>query len=93
MANIEDTEIQNGHYEPGALLENGKWGVEFYSMGQVKVPAHHLWGSQTQRSLIHFSIGDDHMPIAAYYAYGCVKKSAAINERLGKLLKEVASES
>jgi fumarate hydratase, class II len=33
--------------------------VESDSMGEVKVPADHYWGAQTQRSLIHFSIGDD----------------------------------
>ena len=31
---------------------------------QVEVPAEHYWGAQTQRSLIHFSIGDDRMPKA-----------------------------
>ena len=35
-------------------------------------------GAQTQRSLIHFSIGDDHMPKAVYHAYGYVKKAAAL---------------
>jgi fumarate hydratase class II len=41
-------------------------------------PAEHYWGAQTQRSLIHFSIGDDHMPKAVYHAYGYVKKAAAL---------------
>lgn len=31
------------------------------SMGEIDVPANHYWGAQTQRSLIHFSIGDDRM--------------------------------
>jgi fumarate hydratase, class II len=65
--------------------------VEFDSMGQVKVPADRLWGAQTQRSLIHFSIGNDHMPIEVYHAYGYVKKAAAmVNESLGKLAKDKA---
>jgi len=34
------------------------------SLGEVDVPADHYWGAQTQRSLIHFSIGDDRMPKA-----------------------------
>jgi fumarate hydratase class II len=51
---------------------------EFDSMGDVDVPADRYWGSQTQRSLLHFSIGDDHMPKAVYHAYGVVKKAAAI---------------
>jgi fumarate hydratase, class II len=31
------------------------------SMGEIEVPADRYWGAQTQRSLIHFSIGDDRM--------------------------------
>ncbi|MFC5203750.1 class II fumarate hydratase [Streptomyces kaempferi] len=60
--------------------------MESDSMGWVEVPAEHYWGAQTQRSLIHFSIGDDHMPKAVYHAYGYVKKAAAIvNQRAGLL--------
>ncbi|HKA09885.1 MAG TPA: class II fumarate hydratase, partial [Candidatus Dormibacteraeota bacterium] len=56
------------------------------SMGAIDVPADRYWGAQTQRSLIHFSIGDDHMPKAVYHAYGYVKKAAAIvNGREGRL--------
>ena len=51
---------------------------EFDSMGAVEVPADRYWGAQTQRSLQHFSIGDDHMPKAVYHAYGYVKKAAAL---------------
>jgi fumarate hydratase class II len=47
-------------------------------MGSIDVPAEHYWGAQTQRSLIHFSIGEDHMPKAVYHAYGYVKKAAAL---------------
>ena len=56
------------------------------SMGAIEVPADRYWGAQTQRSLIHFSIGDDRMPKAVYHAYGYVKKAAAIvNGRDGRL--------
>ncbi|MEU5641129.1 class II fumarate hydratase [Streptomyces milbemycinicus] len=56
------------------------------SMGAIDVPADRYWGAQTQRSLIHFSIGDDRMPTAVYRAYGHVKKAAAIvNGRTGRL--------
>jgi fumarate hydratase class II len=56
------------------------------SMGAIDVPADRYWGAQTQRSLIHFSIGDDRMPKAVYHAYGYVKKAAAIvNGRAGRL--------
>jgi fumarate hydratase class II len=91
MSYVEDTQIKEGNYEPGTVLDDGRWRVEVDSMGQVKVPADRLWGAQTQRSLIHFSIGNDHMPIEVYHAYGYVKKAAAIvNESLGKLTKDQA---
>ncbi len=51
---------------------------EFDSMGIVKVPADHYWGSQTQRSLRYFSIGEDLMPKAVFHAYGYVKKACAL---------------
>ena len=61
------------------------------SMGTIAVPADHYWGAQTQRSLIHFAIGDDHMPKAVYHAYGYVKKAAAmVNAEAGKLPKDKA---
>ena len=52
--------------------------IESDSMGDIKVPADRYWGAQTQRSLIHFSIGNDRMPKRVYHAYGLVKKAAAI---------------
>jgi len=56
------------------------------SMGAIDVPANRYWGAQTQRSLIHFSIGDDRMPKPVYHAYGHVKKAAAtVNGRAGRL--------
>jgi fumarate hydratase class II len=65
--------------------------VETDALGDVRVPADRLWGAQTQRSLTHFSIGDDRMPLQVYHAYGYVKKAAAIvNHRLGCLSKEQA---
>jgi fumarate hydratase class II len=92
MSSLENTQLTDVNYRPGTTLENGKWRVEFDSMGQVEVPADRLWGAQTQRSLIHFSIGNDHMPIEVYHAYGYVKKAAAIvNERKGRLPKDTAA--
>jgi fumarate hydratase class II len=59
---------------------------EFDSLGQVDVPANHYWGAQTQRSLEHFNIGNDRMPIEVYHAYGYVKKAAAVvNTAAGRL--------
>src|SRR6202522_3626274 len=60
--------------------------IESDSMGDIEVPADRYWGAQTQRSLIHFSIGDDKMPKAVYHAYGYVQKAAAIvNGRAGRI--------
>jgi fumarate hydratase, class II len=60
--------------------------TESDSMGEIEVPANHYWGAQTQRSLIHFAIGDDHMPKQVYHAYGYVKKAAAlVNSVAGRL--------
>jgi fumarate hydratase class II len=78
------------HFVPIGTGASGN-RVESDSMGQVDVPAEHYWGAQTQRSLIHFSIGDDHMPKAVYHAYGYVKKAAAIvNAEAGRLDRELA---
>ncbi len=56
------------------------------SMGGLDVPADRYWGAQTQRSLVHFSIGDGRMPKRVYHAYGYVKKAAAlINAAAGRL--------
>jgi fumarate hydratase class II len=56
------------------------------SMGEIEVPADHYWGAQTERSLIHFAIGDDRMPKQVYHAYGYVKKAAAlVNAAAGRL--------
>ncbi len=93
MTMVKDTELKDGRYAAGALVDEGgiKYRVETDSLGEVLVPADRLWGAQTQRSLIHFSIGDDHMPKAVYHAYGYVKKAAAlVNAAAGKLPKEKA---
>jgi fumarate hydratase class II len=59
---------------------------EFDSMGSISVPANRYWGAQTERSLKHFSIGNDRMPKEIYHAYGIVKKAAAlVNVKAGRL--------
>src|SRR5215831_12176487 len=65
--------------------------IETDSMGTIKVPSEHYWGAQTQRSLEHFSIGDNRMPKAIDHAYGYIKKaSAIINLEEGLLPKDKA---
>ena len=61
------------------------------SMGTIEVPAEHYWGAQTQRSLQHFSIGNDIMPIGIPHAYGYVKKAAAlVNLAAGRMPEDRA---
>jgi len=65
---------------------NQTFREETDSLGKVEVPAERLWGAQTQRSLEHFSIGDDLIPREMIKAYAIVKKAAAItNSKSGKL--------
>src|SRR6202158_2969696 len=60
--------------------------VEQDNLGPVNVPADKLWGAQTQRSLEHFSIGDDLIPREMIPAYAIVKKAAAlVNHKAGRL--------
>lgn len=83
--------MKNSTHKAGEIVENGKYRIETDSMGEIKVPANQLWGAQTQRSLIHFSIGNDLMPLEVYHAYGYVKKTAAkVNWEAGVLSKEKA---
>src|SRR2546422_7552169 len=65
--------------------------VETDSMGRIEVPADRYWGAQTERSLHHFAIGDDRMPIEVVRAFGILKKAAAlVNRDLGKLPEDKA---
>jgi fumarate hydratase class II len=65
--------------------------VEEDALGEVQVPADHLWGAQTQRSLIHFPIGVERFRWGRQVirALGVLKKCAALaNGELGQLPKE-----
>ena len=62
--------------------------VEKDALGEVRVPADHLWGAQTQRSIVNFPIGVDRFrwgrPVIR--AFGVLKKAAArANGELGEL--------
>ena len=60
------------------------------SMGVVEVPAEKLWGAQTQRSLEHFSIGQDLIPREMITAYAILKKAAANANHAGGRLDDLA---
>src|ERR1700742_5034628 len=58
------------------------------SLGEVNVPSDKLWGAQTQRSLEHFSIGQDLIPREMIAAYATLKKAAANANHAGGRLEE-----
>jgi fumarate hydratase, class II len=60
--------------------------TEHDSMGSIEVPAGRLWGAQTQRSLQHFAISGERMPLALIRALAQVKRACAVvNHALGLL--------
>lgn len=66
--------------------------LETDAMGAIAVPAHRLWGAQTQRSLQNFRIGVEPMPLPIIHALGVIKAaSARTNARLGVLQPEIAA--
>ncbi len=74
--------------------------METDSLGEVEVPADKLWGAQTQRSLEHFSIGQDLIPREMIHAYAILKKAAAnanhaggrLDDQIHELIVQVADE-
>lgn len=68
---------------------NQKTRTEKDSMGTIEVASERYWGAQTERSLHHFNIGEDSMPIGLIRAFAILKKAAALaNHDLGKLSQE-----
>jgi fumarate hydratase class II len=60
--------------------------IEKDTFGEIAVPADRLWGAQTERSLHHFDISSEKMPIELIRALALVKRSAAVvNVQLGTL--------
>ena len=62
--------------------------IEKDALGEVRVPADHLWGAQTQRSIDNFPIGVDRFRWGrtVIKAFGTLKKAAVIaNGELGEL--------
>ena len=74
-----------------SLTATDQLRVEEDALGDVQVPAEHLWGAQTQRSCLNFPIGERRFrwgrPVIR--ALGILKKCAALaNGELGQLAKE-----
>ena len=80
--------------EPRGAGANGQSQImtsyreETDSLGVVQVPADKLWGAQTQRSLEHFSIGDDLIPREMITAYATLKRAAATANHASKRLDD-----
>ena len=65
--------------------------IEKDALGEVRVPADHLWGAQTQRSIDNFPIGVERFRWGrtVITAFGILKKAAAIaNGELGELASD-----
>lgn len=64
----------------------GAYRIEKDSMGEVQVPAEALYGAQTQRALVNFTISSQTLPWSFIEAVLRIKAAAArANERLGLL--------
>lgn len=56
------------------------------SFGFIAVPAEHLWGAQTERSLHHFAISSERQSPEIIAALARIKRACArVNQALGKL--------
>jgi fumarate hydratase, class II len=78
----------------------GNVRIERDTFGEIEVPADHLWGAQTQRSLQHFKIAGDRLPPELIRALAVVKRAAAqvnldlgvLDAKKGKAILEAADE-
>ncbi len=65
--------------------------TELDPLGPIEVPAQALWGAQTQRSLVHFAISSERMPLEIVHALAVVKSACAlVNRDLGLLRQDRA---
>src|SRR6266436_614918 len=76
-----------------SITTANEFRIEEDALGDVHVPAEHLWGAQTQRSHMNFPIGVERFrwgrPVIR--ALGVLKKCAALaNGELGQLSREKA---
>ena len=81
MADMQTDEIRDENRQTPMRKESD-------SLGEVDVPADRLWGAQTQRSLQHFSIGKDLIPVEMISAYAQLKKAAANVNHAGDRLAD-----
>lgn len=66
--------------------------TESDTFGPIEVPTDRLWGAQTQRSMLHFAISNERLPLALIVALAQVKRACAfVNRELGRLAPAKAS--
>ena len=89
---IEDENLMSKQATVNQDERTPEMRVESDSMGEIQVPSDRYYGAQTQRSIIHFNIGNDVMPREMIRALGILKKAAAlVNRDLGKLTPDKAA--
>ena len=79
-------------------LQTNDTRTETDSFGSISVPADKYWGAQTQRSLVHFKIGNERLPRPLIRALGIVKYCAALantalnnlDEKIGRTIADAA---
>ncbi|MHA2032900.1 MAG: lyase family protein, partial [Candidatus Kariarchaeaceae archaeon] len=59
-------------------MVSNEYRIEKDTMGEVKVPAHALWGAQTQRSIENFQISHKTFPNSFIIALISIKRACAI---------------
>ena len=87
---VTGTEKENGTTYKERIIMT-EFRIEHDTMGEVRVPAAHLWGAQTQRSLENFRIGTEVIPGEVIRAFAVLKMACAkANCDGGKLDRQIA---
>ena len=60
-----------------------EYRLEHDTMGEVRVPADHYWGAQTQRSFENFRIGTEKIPPEVIRAFAVVKSPGPTTTMIG----------
>jgi fumarate hydratase, class II len=78
-------------HRDGEANHGESFRTEHDSMGEVRVPAHALWGAQTQRAVQNFPVSGQRLPRELIHALASIKGAAAlVNAELGVLDTDLA---
>ena len=75
------------NFKQKKIKKTKKYRIEKDFLGKVRVEKNKYWGSETQRSIQHFSIGNETIPLNIINTYALYKKCAAIANKKLKLFK------